>query len=246
VPPTVVDEAPEPVARPLGSSSLTGVWLLGLGVFTMVPAGVYLRSVPSYNKYVGDCGDLQSTDDPKKALLKISSPRAEQPVYMLVDPLCPTCKGFHQRLVSEGYFDKLDTTLILFPLDSECNWNLSTPLHPGACVVSKAVLCGEGRELSVLEWAYEQQEQLLARAKSKDGEAGVLAMVEQRWPGVKACIEDTKTGQRLDEMMRFAVRNQLPVSTPQLFVGTKKLCDEDVDIGLSYALGRLAPKLAKN
>src|SRR5690606_2292363 len=104
----------------------------------------------------------------------------------------------------------------------------------------------QGRELAVLEWAYEEQEQLLDAAKSKDGNARVLALVEQRWPGVNSCIEDAKTGQRLDDMMRFAVRNKLPVSTPQLFVGDTKLCDEDIDIGLSYALGRLAPRLARN
>ena len=70
-------------------------------------------------------------------------------------------------------------------------------------------------------------------------------MIEQRWPNTKACLEKPETTQQLDEMMRFATRNKLPVSTPQLFIGDTKLCDEDIDMGLPYALQRIAPTLAK-
>jgi uncharacterized membrane protein len=46
------------------------------------------------------------------------------------DPLCPTCRAFHQRLIAEAP-DRLDVQLSLAPLDSECNWMLPGP-HPGA------------------------------------------------------------------------------------------------------------------
>ena len=39
--------------------------------------------------------------------------------------------------------------------------------------------------------------------------------------------------------MRWAVANQLPVMMPQVFVDGVKLCDEDTDLGLDYALKRL-------
>ena len=162
---------------------------------------------------------------------------------MLIDPLCPTCAAFHNRLVTEGLFDAMKARVVLFPLDSECNWNLSAPLHPGACQVSKAVLCSPDHELEVIEWAFAEQEGLLAKAKTKDGEAAVRASILERWPDTKSCLDDAKTAQRLDQMMRFATRNQLPVSTPQLFIGETKLCDEDIDLGLSYALKRIAPAL---
>jgi uncharacterized membrane protein len=229
--------------RPMGPKPLAIVGLALLGVFAVVPAAVYLRSVPNYTDRVVGCGKLSDTSDPKSALISMKGKSARQPVTMIVDPLCPTCKGFHERLVTEGYFDAMDAKVVLFPLDSECNWNLATPLHPGACLVSRAVICAPGRELAMLEWAYDEQETLLETAKKKDGEATVAAMIEQRWPGTKACIEDAKTAQRLDEMMRFATRNKLPVSTPQLFVGDAKLCDEDIDMGLVFALSRLAPTL---
>ena len=84
----------------------------------------------------------------------------------------------------------------------------------------------------------------------KDGEAKLADLIERRWPGTRACIDDKRTKQRLDKMMRFAMRNKLPVSTPQLFVGAqssglRRLCDEDSDIGLPYAIRELAPALAK-
>jgi hypothetical protein len=44
-------------------------------------------------------------------------------------------------------------------------------------------------------------------------------------------------------MLRYAVDNKLPVSTPQMFLGDTRLCDEDSDIGLAYAVRKLAPGL---
>jgi hypothetical protein len=220
-------------------------WLCVLAGFAITPALVYARSVPSYGAKVRGCGTLTTTEDPDKALLHITPRGAVQPVVMVVDPLCPSCKGFHKRLEVEGVLDKLDITLVLFPLDSECNWNLSTPLHPGACTVARAVLCGEDRAVDVLEYAYDEQDALLAAAKKQEAEEEVLALMDARFPGVRECAKDKKTKTRLDAMMRFAVKNKLEVATPQLFVGEQRLCDEDSDIGLSYALHVLAPPLRK-
>jgi len=239
-------DGPDRGPRLMGSPMILMGGLITLGAFAILPAALYLRTVPSYTDRVVGCGQLTDMSDPKNALLHIQGSDPRQNVTMVVDPLCPTCKGFHERLVSEGYFDAMDANVVLFPLDSECNWNLSAPLHPGACLVAKAVICAKGRELSVLEWAYAQQEDLLKAAKTKDGASKVTAMIEQRWPNTAACLDKPETAQQLDEMMRFATRNKLPVSTPQLFVGDTKLCDEDIDMGLPYALQRIAPTLAKN
>ena len=59
---------------------------------------------------------------------------ANQQGTLFIDPLCPTCKALHQRLVADGLFEQLDTTLVLFPLDSDCNWMLDRPVHPRAHV----------------------------------------------------------------------------------------------------------------
>ncbi|MCC6555442.1 MAG: hypothetical protein IT372_20980 [Polyangiaceae bacterium] len=245
--PTVVDDEPAPPpperGRPSGSILLIGGWLVALAVFSITPALLYTSALPSYTTYIAGCGKLEKLDEPNGALLKVAAPGAAQPATLFVDPLCATCKAFHQRLVAEGLFEKLDATVVLFPLDNECNWMLDRPLHPGSCLVSKAILCSDHRALSVLEWAYDNQDAILEGAKAGAGMANVQAMIRQRWPGLDACMDSKATKLRLDRMLRYIVDNKLPVSTPQVFLGDTRLCDEDTDIGLAYAIRRLAPAL---
>ncbi|WP_437671380.1 vitamin K epoxide reductase family protein [Sorangium sp. So ce131] len=232
-------------ARRMGSWILLPCWLVALGVSTATPALLYASALPSYASYMTGCGKLEKPTEPNGALLHVKPPGAVQPATILVDPLCPTCKAFHQRLVAEGVFEKLDTTLVLFPLDSDCNWMLSQAVHPGACLISKAILCSDHRALDVLEWAYDNQEELLAGAKSGAGVANVQAAIRQRWPGLDVCMDSKETALRMNRMLRYIVDNKLPVSTPQMFLGDTRLCDEDTDIGLSYAIRQLAPALRR-
>jgi hypothetical protein len=46
-------------------------------------------------------------------------------------------------------------------------------------------------------------------------------------------------------MLRYITNNKLEVSTPQLFLGDTRLCDEDTDMGLAFTIRRLAPALAQ-
>jgi uncharacterized membrane protein len=246
--PTVLDEpplTPRPPGRRVGGPLLIPAWLLALAAFTVTPALLYAAAMPSYTSYITGCGKLEKLTEPNDALMQLPSAGAVQPVTLFVDPLCPTCKAFHQRLIAEGIFDQLAVTLVLFPLDSECNWMLDRPVHPGACMVSKAILCSEHRALAVLEWSYDNQESLLEGAKAAAGPANMQAAIRQRWPGLDACMESKQTSLRLDRMLRYIVDNKLPVSTPQMFLGDTKLCDEDTDIGLAYAIHKLAPALRK-
>ena len=244
VPPTQIDdERRGVVVRRDGGVALIPAWLIALGAFALVPALLYVSAMPSYAGYVNGCGKLEKAADAQSGVIKMTPVGARVPVTMFVDPLCPTCKAFHQRLVAEGYFDQLDTTLVLFPLDSDCNWMLDRPVHPGACIVSKAIICAEKKPLTVLEWAYDNQERLLEGAKAGAGLVNVKAAVREKFGDLDACIESKETGRRLDRMLRYIVQNHLPVSTPQLFVGDVRLCDEDTDIGLPYTLKKLAPQL---
>jgi uncharacterized membrane protein len=234
-------EEDEPIFVPIA-------WLAALAVCSVAPAILYVSAVPAYGHYIGNCGKLErgvSAEKPEiqAAMLHIAAAGAREPVTMLVDPLCPTCKAFHQRLVGEGFFDQLDVTLVLFPLDSECNWMLDRPVHPGSCEVSKAILCGEHRALPMLEWAYENQEFILEQAKAAAGPNNVKRIIRDRWPGLDVCMDSKDTKQRLDKMLRFIVDNHLPISTPQMFLGDRRLCDEDTDMGLAYTMKRLAPGL---
>jgi len=228
--------------RPDGNWLLP-LWAAALGLFTITPALLYVSALPSYSNYITACGKLEKPATPADPLIHVTPPGAVQPATLFVDPLCPTCKAFHQRMTQEGFLDKLDVTLVLFPLDNECNWMLDRAVHPGSCAVSKAILCSDQRAMQVLEWAYDNQESILTAAKAAAGPANVRSMISARFPGLDACIDSKDTKLRLDKVLRFIVNNKLTVSTPQLFLGDTRLCDEDTDMGLAYTMRKLAPAL---
>ncbi len=199
--------------------------------------------LPDYRPLLTKCGKLTTTSDPHHGLLKIRTAHPVRPVLLFEDPLCPTCRAFHERLVDEGAFEKLDVTMAMFPLDSECNWMLDRSLHPGACVLAKAVLCGGNDQArAVLEWAYDRQDEL--RELGKQG-GGRLAAEDYRalGPRGRACVTGKQVDIQLNQKLHFAASNHIPVSTPQMFLGDARLCDEDTDLGLKYTLAQLAPEV---
>jgi uncharacterized membrane protein len=230
--------------RPALSALFPVAWLAALGVTTLMPAAVYAASVPDERPYLTKCGKLKQPQMSVGAPLKIRGSRAVRPAMFFEDPLCPTCRAFHERLLGEGVFERFDVDLVLFPLDNECNWMLDTPLHPGACIVSRAVICGGDRARQVLEWAYDEQI-YLARA-GKAGPNVIRAAIKQRWGAdLLACVDDRKTDVTLNQHLHFASDNGIPVSTPQMYLGAQRVCDEDTDIGLRFALSELAPEVLK-
>jgi uncharacterized membrane protein len=227
----------------------TGSWLLVPAQFALLalaavaPALIYVASVPDYRPYLAACGKLDAPADKHGALVKMATSNPQERAISFEDPLCPTCKAFHETLVSEGVYDRLDISVAVFPLDSECNWMLDRPLHPGACQLARAVICGDktGGGRLVLEWAYAHQDEL--REAGKAGPEALKKKIVARFPDVDACLDSKDTKQRLDRVLQFAVANKVPVSTPQLYLGEKRLCDEDTDLGLRYAIGQIAPKV---
>jgi protein-disulfide isomerase len=216
--------------------------LVGLGLATLAPAVVYAASAPEHRPFLTRCGELK-LDKPKQGeLIALRGARPVRRALFFEDPLCPTCKAFHERLGAERVLDRLDAEVSLFPLDNECNWMLDTPLHPGACIVSKAVLCGGEQARTVLEWAYDNQERVAAAGKASAG--ALKALLAQRFgDSIVRCIDDRKTEVRLNNHLHFASDNGIPVSTPQMYLGKQRICDEDTDIGLRYTLRQLAPEV---
>jgi len=236
------DEPSEP--RGSVGPALPLIWLIALGVVSLVPALVYAASAPDERPYITKCGELKLSQIKNDQFVKIATTHPLQPTLLFEDPLCPTCKAFHERLVGENIIEKLDINLALFPLDSDCNWMLDTALHPGACIVSKAVLCGGSNARAVLEWAYEEQE-YLTRA-GKNGPDVLRAAIKQKWgDSMLKCVDDRKTDVRLNNHLHFASDNNIPVSTPQMYLGSRRVCDEDTDLGLRFTLGQLAPEVLK-
>jgi uncharacterized membrane protein len=238
--------SPDEEVRPRSPAgwAIALAWLVALGITTLVPAVVYAASVPDHRPFLAQCGELKVLKPKAADLVKLRGARPVQPAIFFEDPLCPTCKAFHERLVAEGIFDRLDVDLALFPLDSECNWMLNDPLHPGACLVAKAVICGKERARAVLEWAYEEQV-YLARA-GKAGPNVLRAVIKRRWgDALLRCVDDRQTEVELNEHLHFASENSVPVSTPQMYLGKKRICDEDTDMGLRFTLTELAPEVLK-
>jgi uncharacterized membrane protein len=220
------------------------IWLISLGGISLIPALVYAASAPDERPYLTKCGAIKQPKIKNDEFVKIATTHPIQPTLLFEDPLCPTCKAFHERLVGENIIEKLDISLALFPLDSECNWMLDTALHPGACIVSKAVLCGGDNARAVLEWAFEEQE-FLTRA-GKNGPDVLRAAIRQKWGDTMLkCVDDRKTDVRLNNHLHFASDNNIPVSTPQMYLGSRRVCDEDTDLGLRFTLGQLAPEVLK-
>jgi uncharacterized membrane protein len=212
-------------------------WSVELGLLVAVPVGAYVATMPSYAQAVGSCERLASPQGPRRAVVKLRTATPRHDALLVVDPLCPACKAMHERLERSGHLEELEARVVLFPLDSKCNWMLDRPLHPGACVLSRAALCAGDRARDVIEWAYASQEELTKLARRD--EAALERRVAARFAGLGECMASRETERRLEAGLQWAVDAHLPVMTPQLYLGGRRLCDEDTDLGFEYALERL-------
>jgi uncharacterized membrane protein len=208
-----------------------------LGLFVLVPTLAYLLLVPDSSGYVGSCGRLQKSEDPYGVMVPMDDNTGGASIIEVLDPLCPACRGFERRFQASGLAEGAHRQALLFPLDSTCNWMIDSELHPGACVVSEAVLCAGDRAREVVAWAFEEQEAI--RTAATEDPKGALRMVRERFPEFGSCVGSSKARSRLNRSLRWAVSNQLPLLMPQVFVNGVKLCDEDTDLGLEYTLSRL-------
>jgi len=225
-----------------GSPAAVLGWLAGLGACVLLPAVVYVALLPDYSGRIEKCGKLPEAADTSKALLRLKTAHPQRPMTLFVDPLCPTCKALHQRLDSEGVTEKLDLRVALLPLDSDCNWMVDRSLHQGSCLLSRAVICGEAQAREALEWMYANQDELARLGKA--GEGPLKAKLRERFGAdLATCLDAKKTRVRLNNVLQYAVTNRVPVSTPQMYLGDRRVCDEDTDLGLRYTLTRLAPEV---
>jgi vitamin K epoxide reductase family protein len=223
------------------SFAMALIVLLGMLIWVVAPSAVYAALAPDHAPFVTGCGQIKLPKETHGALLHLPGGAAKRSGLFFEDPLCPTCKSLHDRLSDAGVLGRLDIELSLFPLDSQCNWMLSQPLHPGACTVSKALLCAKS-PAEMLDWAYANQAELAAAGRA--GGNALTQLIGQRWGAeVTRCLGDRATLLRLNRHLHFAAANGIAVSTPQIFIDGQRLCDEDIDMGLMFALRTLAPEL---
>lgn len=236
-----VPQAPAvPEGMPAGNPGLIAIWLALLGLCVGVPALIYVNALPDYRPKLASCGDIPKPES--KALVKLATIQPKRDVTIVADPLCPTCKGLHERLIAEGALENMNASLVLMPLDNACNWMLDRSLHPGSCTLSKAIICADPRSREALEWMFANQEELAALAKAN--ETLLRSRLRTHFgDAIDGCIDAQQTKVRLNNILQYAVTNELPVSTPQLFLGKTRICDEDTDLGLRYTLVQLAPEV---
>lgn len=232
-----IGAVPEADTPPAGSG-MTGI-LVGfatLGGFVAVPSLVYMIMAPDFTDFLGTCGSLPAPEDKHGVMIALDENTGLDAIEVF-DPLCPACKGFEERLEASGLDRQLHRKALLFPLDQTCNWNVGATLHAGACTVSEAVLCADGNSDAVIAWAFENQEEI--RLATEKDETAAATMVKARFPELGACLGTPDVKRKLNQSLKWAVANHLPVLTPQLYVGGVKLCDEDTDLGMDWALSRL-------
>jgi uncharacterized membrane protein len=222
---------------------LAGMFAAGVA-FVAVPVVLYLAMAPDHGRFIGTCEGLAHPEDSYGVMVRFDRTRSQgTPVIEVLDPLCPACRAFEQRLAVSGLAGALDRKAALFPLDSTCNWMVTEATHPGACTVSEAVLCAGDKAPQVIAWAFEEQDRIRDETRADPGAAARI--VKQRFPELASCVGSPDARSRLNKSMRWIVANNLRVLTPQVFVAGVKLCDEDVDLGLEYTLSRMLDRHAR-
>ena len=212
------------------------LWFVEGCAFVGLVGWLWTSAAPSDRDSLNGCGTLVAED---KAEILVSLPRlaGSAPALLAIDPLCPACRAFDTRLRQSGLESRLGIDLLLFPLDSKCNWMVKDSLHPGACALSEAILCAPASARQILQWSFDNQPRLLELGRSDD--KGLRKEVRARFPAVGRCLGSAKAKAKVNKSLRFAVANAMQVLTPQLFVNGTRLCDEDTDLGLEYTLGQM-------
>lgn len=220
------------------SMGLPGLVLaFGVGVlFVVLPVSTYAMSAPDFERYIGRCGELAQPENPPPLVALGMQNRALSMIEVL-DPLCPSCRGFEERYSRIDKQLGLNRQALLFPLDNACNWMIGDSIHPGACAISETMLCAGERAEQVLGWSFQNQEAIM-EATRHDPKAAAR-MASEQFPDLARCIGSAAIRAKLNLVLRYAVKNRLQVLTPQVFVEGFRLCDEDTDLGLDFALPRL-------
>ena len=207
----------------------------------LVPILLYLVLKPVYPDTLARKNELRHPED-RYGVMLASKGGGRVPAIEVLDPLCPACKAFSQRLAATDLGRDLALQTVLFPLDKECNWMVNESLHPGSCAVSEAVLCAGEKSNLVLAWAFAHQPELLAAGAR--GQAEVYARLKREFPAMTSCLGLPLVRTRLNRSLRWVVSNSLPVLTPQLFIRNQKVPDEDTDLGLDFVLARMVENAA--
>ncbi len=108
--------------------------VVALGFASLLPAVVYASSMPDYKPYLKTCGTLAHETEPHNALVKITTSSPKRQTLLFEDPLCPTCKAFHERLCRRGNLRAARRHAGDVSARQRLQLDARPRLHPGACV----------------------------------------------------------------------------------------------------------------
>ena len=149
---------------------------------------------------------------------------ADAPVQVVEfsDFLCPFCRQLAGALTAfvPQTNKKMSVFFKNYPLDKECNPNLTATVHPGACWLALGGICAQdqGRfwEFHDKVFSSELREPHGPDVVRLAGEAGL----DQ--PGMESCLVADRTKQRLNAQIAEAAKSGVQ-ATPTVFLNGRKL-----------------------
>lgn len=112
-----------------------------------------------------------------------SKPDAKVKISIFSDFQCPHCKRMAEEMegITRRFKDKIAVNYYFFPLDSTCNSQIGTPMHPFACKAAMLSACDESKFAEAHLKIFENQETLSeSYLQNLSKELGVESCYQQK------------------------------------------------------------------
>lgn len=139
---------------------------------------------------------------------------ADLRITVFSDFQCPVCKLLADMLpkIARRYAGRVNIQYVFYPMDSECNANISRPMHPQACEAAYLASCAGERFEEVHDEIYARQNDLSSLVLQEIANRYELANCF-RSAGSKEAVESL-----IEESDKFGV-----AATPTMIVNGRKL-----------------------
>lgn len=118
-------------------------------------------------------------------------------LILFSDYECPVCAVVAKMIpkIASRYWGKISIGYVYFPLDSNCNAQLSGPMHPHACMAARLSFCAQGQFQQIHDELYENQRHFSPEWFDKQAQAYGLAPCyysESSTEAVRKVLEKTE------------------------------------------------------
>ena len=187
----------------------------------------------------------ENSPEKKFSIDRSASRGAADPILTIVefaDFLCPHCKYMSKELkqIAEKYPNSVKIIFKHYPLDQECNKNITRRFHEGACKLAYISQCALKQGAS----AFWQMHDVIFQFQEKIRVAGSLAEREisfiansagLRVQAIRSCIADpqikTQVVQDIEEGDRAGI-----TGTPAIYINGRKVASSNMDFFIKKLL----------